>query len=637
MTRRTPDIQSMTISGLNLIKQAMSIFDADLNLVLANRQMQKMFDLPDRLVQTGASFEDTIRYVAKSGDYGEIDDIEAFVKERVAQARTFTPHYFERQRSNGTTISVEGSPLQEGGWVTVYTDITEIKSQEALLHDRSVDLSEALIARSEELSHTNRALTSTVTALEEAKHALTTSQDRLNLTNSMIPAHIARVGRDGVYTYSNRKLDSVIPDRPNDVLGHHMREALGPEVFAEIEPCFQEALNGTAPVKEFELPDQGRYIRVAFTPDITAAGITGVYILSMDVTEEARARTALTHSRRRELAAQITSGMAHDFANLLTIILGQQSRLAPLANTSPELKAISDTIHSAAQRGGVLLDGLSQIDAQRSLNISPVSVADFVINLEQLARAATPDHVRLSLGSDVPDSHLMFDAGFAQDALLNLVLNAVEAMEGPGDITLTLARYGEAFLQITVTDTGPGFSDHALKNALTPFYTSKGRQLGRGLGLSTAFDFAKSSGGTIRLANRDTGGAQVTLRIPYAPTKAITPGLVLLVEDTVEIREALRADLRRMGHAVIEAAEAHEAARLAAMPGVTHIISDLMLEDGTTGLDLSHRLEADGRLLPLTIITGLPPTDPLRVAAAKRHPVLTKPLSYDTLAGVFAP
>lgn len=635
MTRPAPDTQSMTTSGLNLIKQAMSIFDADLHLVLANRQMQKMFDLPDHLVQPGTHFETVIRHLAQRGDYGAVTDLDTFLAERVAQARTFAPHYFERDRSNGTTISVEGSPLREGGWVAVYTDITEIKRQEALLRDRSVDLSETLIARSEELSHTNRALTATVTALEEAKHALTISQDRLNLTNSMIPAHIARVGRDGVYTYSNRKLDSVIPDRSNDVLGRHMRDALGPEVFAEIEPCVQKALAGEAPVKEFELPDQGRHIRVAFTPDSTSAGITGVYILSMDVTEEANARAALTHSRRRELAAQLTSGMAHDFANLLTIILGQQSRLAPLAATSPALKEISDTIHSAARRGGVLLDGLSQIDAQRSLNVTAVAVADFVTSLEQLAQAATPDQVQLDLQSAIQDSHLMFDAGFAQDALLNLVLNAVEAMDGPGKVSVSFARTGDALWQMTVTDTGPGFSDHALRNALTPFYTSKGGQLGRGLGLSTAFDFAKSSGGTIRLANMDKGGAKVTLRIPYTPSTPVTPGLVLLVEDTDEIREALRHDLRRMGHAVIEATEAKEAARLAAMPGVTHIISDLMLDDGTTGLDLSQTLEACGRHIPMTVITGLPPRDALRQAAAKRHTVLTKPVSYDTLVGVF--
>ncbi len=634
MSRSDLETQSMTVAGLNLIKQAMSIFDRDLRLVLANLQMQKLFDLPDALVTPGASFEETIRHLATRGDYGDVGDIEEFVALRIAQARTFEPHYFERTRANGTTIAVEGSPLRQGGWVAVYSDITEVKRQEALLRDRAGNLSDTLLARSEELSQTNRALTATVTALEKAKHDLTISQDRLNLTNSMIPAHVARVGTDGVYTYSNRKLDTVIKGRSNDVVGKHMQDALGDEVFGHITQAFARALAGAAPVHEFETSN-GNHIRIAFTPDIARGEVIGVYLLSMDVTEEARARTALTHSRRRELAAQLTSGLAHDFSNLLTIILGQQSRL-DAANLPPELAKISATIKSAALRGGVLLDGLSQIDAQRTLTIQPVDMADFTQSFTQLAQAAVPDPITLTITNTAPDTHLMFDAGFAQDALLNLVLNAVEAMEGTGNITVTLSEQSGAHLILQVTDTGPGFSDHALKNALTPFYTSKSGTLGRGLGLSTAFDFAKSSDGSIRLANAPAGGAVVSIKIPYEATQPTKPGLVLLVEDTLEIRETLRGYLRRMGHTVIEATCASEAAKLARMPDITHVVTDLMLEDQSTGLDLATAIRNAGNTVPITVITGLPTTDPIHQKAAQSYTVLRKPFDVTTLERALA-
>jgi len=318
----------MILSGLNLIKQAITVYDRDLKLVIANRQFQRMFDLPDALIKPGATFEMALSYVTEQGDYGEIEDTKAFVAERIEKARAFEPHYLERRRANGSYISIEGSPLHDGGWVAVYTDITDIKAQDALLRGKSADLTDALIQRSEELAKTNRELTHTVAALEEAKRELTASQDKLNLTNAMIPAHIARVDRDGVYTYSNRKLSTVLPNRSNEIIGKHFRDALGPEIFAEIEDGFQKALNGGDPVVEFEDKSTGQHLRVALTPDRDSRGqIAGAYLLSMDVTEDVNARSALTHTRRRELAAQLTSGLAHDFSNLLTIILGQQNRL----------------------------------------------------------------------------------------------------------------------------------------------------------------------------------------------------------------------------------------------------------------------------------------------------------------------
>ena len=105
--------KAMTTAGLNLIAQALSIYDSDLRLVVCNAPFQQMFTLPDALVTPGATFEDTIRHLAQTGEYGQVENIEAFVHERVAQALTFTAHYMERTRANGATISVEGSPLPQ--------------------------------------------------------------------------------------------------------------------------------------------------------------------------------------------------------------------------------------------------------------------------------------------------------------------------------------------------------------------------------------------------------------------------------------------------------------------------------------------------------------------------------------------
>ena len=124
---------AMIDAGLNLIAQALSVYDSALRLAACNHRFQEMFNLPPELVQEGASFSDTIRFIAEQGDYGPIDDIDMFVQQRVDQARAFVPHYVERQRANGKVISIEGAPLPQGGWVTVYTDISRTKRVEELL------------------------------------------------------------------------------------------------------------------------------------------------------------------------------------------------------------------------------------------------------------------------------------------------------------------------------------------------------------------------------------------------------------------------------------------------------------------------------------------------------------------------
>ena len=185
-------LSAMTQAGLNLIQQALSIYGRNLRLVQCNRRFQEMFDLPEALVTVGASFEDTIRHLVSRGEYGEVSDPEAFVAVRVEQARAFEPHYMERPRSNGRWISVEGAPLPQGGWVTVYTDITRTKEQEQLLRTRSELLSEEVLRRSEELARTNRQLASTISALEETQRQLRAIEARTRLTTEMMPAHLMK-------------------------------------------------------------------------------------------------------------------------------------------------------------------------------------------------------------------------------------------------------------------------------------------------------------------------------------------------------------------------------------------------------------------------------------------------------------
>lgn len=619
-------------AGLNLIQQALSIYDSDLRLVASNRRFQEMFDLPQALVTPGAGFSDTIRYLAERGEYGEVDDIDEAVTQRVEQARAFRPHYMERKRVRGQTISVEGSPLPQGGWVTVYTDITEIKYQETLLRARSEELSADLLTHAERLAETNRELAATNATLEEAQRQLTEIEARTRLTTEMMPAHIAHLSPDLRYTYSNRRLSSILPGQPSDIVGLHAKEALGDEAYKKILPSLETALQGNANILEFTHDGSGHRIRVALTPDRQSDGvINGVYILSMDITEESQARAMLMQTRKRELAAQLTSGLAHDFGNLLTIILGLQSRLERLPDLPGGAQEITQATTAAVRRGGALLDRIAQMSGHHEIRPVATDIRTFLADLRVLAEPSLPSEVALNVDATAISRPVLVDQGSLQDSLLNLILNARDSIgTAPGAIRVEAKVAGNKWLQINVSDTGAGFSEKALSHALDPFFTTKGGE-GSGLGLPMVYDIVTMAGGRVSLSNT-SHGAKVTIHLPLRFANSVqSQRLVLLVEDSPEIRQSVREMLIELGHTVIEAETVDEAEKLAEIPGIDLVLSDINLPGNRSGLDLIEAL-SDRPIPHLRLMSSLPAGNALRERACTTAPLLAKPFSKDQLA-----
>ncbi|MDR5652582.1 PAS-domain containing protein [Ruixingdingia sedimenti] len=625
-------------AGLNLIQQGLSIFDSDLQLAVWNRRYQEMFQLPDRFVTIGAGLEDTVRFLAERGEYGLDRSVEEIIRWRMAKTRETAPHYMEHARPDGRWIAIEASPLPQGGLVTVYTDITEIKLQEALLRTRSEVLSDQLLAHAERLGHANRELAAQFSALQATKRELTEIESRTRLTTEMMPAHIAHLDRNLRYTFSNRRLGKVLPGRPSDIVGRDCVDVLGEGAFAQLEANLRLALDGEPSAFEFTDPVTGRRIRSAFTPDRIGEGpINGVYVLSMDVTQEALAREALTQTRKREMAAQLTSGLAHDFGNLLTIILGLQTRLDRMDLPAPARDLVQATL-AAARRGGVLLDRIGSIAGRRSLRQAPAELAVVIEEAAVLARGTLPDHIRLEVGPVPVRGRHLLDTGALQDSLVNLILNARDAMGAAGGtIRLETGLTADGGVEIAVSDDGPGFSPEALDHALDPFFTTKGGE-GSGLGLAMVNDHLKIAGGTVDLSNRPGGGARVALRMPLRPAAPVQDRsrMVMLVEDVDEIRESVRGMLRSLGHRVIEAASAEEALDLADLPGIDTVLSDIMLPGAMTGVDLAETLTARGLPLQICLMTSLPQQHPLRQRAEARFPLLPKPFDAPALTAALA-
>jgi len=629
MSQTKSRADALMLAGMNLIQQAISVFDEKMELVVFNHPMLRMFDIPSSIARAGTSFETVIRYLAETGEYGDVGDVDEFVRARVELAKAFEPHYMERTRANGRVISVEGTPLPQGGWVTVYTDITRVKQQDQLLRARSEELSGLVLERSEELAATNRELEATNTALEETKRQLTEIEARTRLTTEMMPAHIAHVGLDQVYTYSNRRLSSVMPGRPGNVVGMSFADALGETAYARTRPHLENALKGDPSVFEFNDAESARRIRVAFTPDIDESrGIRGVYILSMDITEETQARVALQQTRRREMAAQLTSGLAHDFSNLLTVILGMQSRLLTKAPDTDSQALINGTL-AAARRGGTLLNRIADMTRRRAPNPKATDLKGIISDLAVLARPSLPDGVSLKLNMLADGGPYLLDSGLLQDSLLNLILNARDACGHTGQVRLTVSTVRETWIEFIVEDTGSGFSEEALQHALDPFFTTKGQE-GSGLGLAMVYDMTKTVGGDIKISNSESGG-RVVLRLPLRHARTAPPsGLVLLVEDNQAIREEIRTILTDADYSVIEASSVTEALALAqALPEIALVLSDIQLEGQETGVDLIRSLPQPTPAAFL--MSSLPAGSPILTEAQKLAPVLPKPFSKDEL------
>ena len=617
---------AMTLAGLNLIQQALTIYDEHLRLVICNRRFAEMFDLPDKLTSAGSSFEETMWHLVKAGEYGEISDPDAFVTARIETAKAFQPHYMERRRANGKIISVEGTPLPKGGWVAVYTDITDIKEQEELLRLKSQELSGELGKRAAELTAKNRELAAINAALEEAKRELTEIEARTRQTTEMIPAHIAYVDNDLRYSFSNGKLNEIMPGRTSKIIGRRVSETLGAQTYAHVERLLLKALDGEASTFEFDDEISSRRIRVSLTPDTREGKVLGAYILSTDVTEETQARTALQQASRRQMAAQLTSGLAHDFSNLLTIILGAHSRLARHSTPSKETDAALRAIKESAERGGTLLNTIAEMTNERDLRLEPVEAATFLEKINILAQSTLSDTVNFSVRNKLPQSWYMLDEGHLQDAILNLILNSKDALGGTGKIVLTVQEIKNTWIEFVVTDNGAGFSQEALRSAVRPFYTTKGSD-GTGLGLTMVYDIAKSVGGEIKIGN-NYAGARVSLRLPRKRTdpKQET-GLALLVEDSQHLRDQIRSLLTSDGYSVVEASSVKEAQLLIeGLPEISFCLCDLNLVGDGTGVDLARDQGDAG--IPFVFMSSLPSTDILYKQALKLGPVLPK--SFET-------
>lgn len=351
-----------------------------------------------------------------------------------------------------------------------------------------------------------------------------------------------------------------------------------------------------------------------------------------DLTEKRLADQKLSQAQRMESIGQLTGGMAHDFNNLLTVILGNGDLLFEELSYEPRLRCLADTICSAAQRGADLTQRLLAFARRQMLEPEPTDVNGLIQNMIHLLERTLGDHIQLNFDSSNHQQLAIVDPSQLESSLLNLCLNARDAMENGGVLTIasdvteideTLSGFvGDLnpgnYIRITVTDTGCGISADDLTKVFDPFFTTKDRSKGTGLGLSMVYGFVSQSSGHVTIYSEPSIGTCVKLYLPiHWPTDVTTLAhekrtvndyesghTILVVEDNTLVREQVTNQLTLSGYLVHAAGSAVEALKiLEEQPDIALLFTDIMMP-GMTGRELAEKVEELRPGMPILFTSG---------------------------------
>jgi len=377
--------------------------------------------------------------------------------------------------------------------------------------------------------------------------------------------------------------------------------------------------------------------------------------LATQIAERERAEQALNQSQRLEAVGQLTSGVAHDFNNLLTVVLGNAHQLQKTA-AEPVVARRLDMITQAAERGARLTAHMLAFSRRQKLEPRVVDLNETVGRMHDLLQSTIGGSIDISTSLQDDLWPAMIDPTKIELAILNLGINARDAMGGGGALTMATANVtlgpprraeepppGE-YVMVSVRDTGPGMSAEVLAKAFEPFFTTKEVGKGSGLGLSQVFGLAKQSGGGVRIENEPGRGVAVNVYLPRAdPDQHAAPrrspaevervdpdAVVLVVDDDEAVRQITAGMLRDLGYGVMEAGSG--GAALDAVDNVPDI--DIVLLDfampGMNGAEVAREIAFRRPELPIVFATGY--ADTAVLTEIGDDCIVYKPFMEDELA-----
>lgn len=537
--------------------------------------------------------------------------------------------------------AADGRPSSMKGMMR---DVTDRKRTEAALHE----LNETLEQRVEERSAALR-LYQNIVQSDSAPMVAFDHELRVTAFNEAHSRYFMRVyGRQQIV--GDVLPDLFLPEQAEIVRGY-MTRALAGETFTVREELGDPAIEKI-------------YWEISYNPLRDDEGrVIGAFHHAVDITSElrsqaelAQAQEALRQSQKMEAMGQLTGGVAHDFNNLLTPIIGALDLLQRNALGGARERRLIDGAAQSAERAKVLVQRLLAFARRQPLQPVAVNVAELVTGMADLVSSTTGPQVRVVVELDPELPSAIGDANQLEMALLNLSVNARDAMPDGGTLRISATKESVGseqifglkpggYVRLSIADTGKGMDESTLARAVEPFFSTKGIGKGTGLGLSMVHGLVSQLGGALRISSRLGVGTNVDLWLPQSPhaaehdaTVAQVPdlpqalGTALLVDDEELVRASTADMLSELGYVVIEAESAEEALQLVSKGLHPDVVMTDHLMPGLNGVDLARELRARWPELPVMIVSGYAEDEGLAPDLQR----LTKPFRKNDLAASLA-
>jgi PAS domain S-box-containing protein len=470
------------------------------------------------------------------------------------------------------------------------------------------------------------------------------------------------VDGDGVFQSVSPAWTRILGHRIEDVIGRRMEEFVAPADLAITHRTHDEIFKGpqvTGFENRYRTLDGGvRWIswNTAFEDGL-------IYGYGRDITEEKQqaealkqAEEALRQAQKMEAIGQLTGGVAHDFNNLLTVIRSSADLLRSRDLPEDRRRRYVDAISDTADRAAKLTSQLLAFSRRQALKPEHFNVATKVETLSEMLRSILGARIRLEVSIACEESFVESDINQFETALINLAVNARDAMDGEGALTVCIgaadaipalrghsASQGD-FVTVAVVDDGGGIAEDDLARIFEPFFTTKEVGRGTGLGLSQVYGFAKQSGGDVAVESRLGHGSTFTLYLPRtrrietqvklspAPARTRHEGRVLVVEDNAAIGEFATQLLQDLGYRTELATNAVEAlARLETTTPFDIVFSDVVMP-GIGGVELARIINGRWPSVQVVLTSGY--SHVLATDAHHGFPLLHKPYSVEELSHI---
>jgi two-component system, cell cycle sensor histidine kinase and response regulator CckA len=443
---------------------------------------------------------------------------------------------------------------------------------------------------------------------------------------------------DGRVVETNSALERMLGYSRQELRGMHFKSFTHPEDYALDLELFQEMVAGKRENYQIELrflrKDQSYgwcRLNVSLVRD---PGCEPAFVIGMveDITDQKRAEQQLRESQKMEAVGRLVGGVAHDFNNLLTAVTLYSDLIASTLKPGSPLQRHVNEIRLASEQGGALIQQLLAIVRQQAVEPQVLSVNEVITSMQDMLARLIGENVELVTDLAPDLRSVKIDPTQLQQVILNLVLNARDAIVGNGHISLqtrncdnncSLNSCGNELAMancvlLEVTDTGTGMDANTFSHLFEPFFTTKTPGQGNGLGLAMVHGIVKQAGGTIQVKSEIGQGTRVSLRLPLAQEgvlqlpaasrrPAAKPGheTILLVEDDAAVRRSIHRILAAFGYQVLEAANGNEALRVSSghIGAVDLLLTDLVMP-GLNGREVARQVREQRPNLPVLFISG---------------------------------